>query len=128
MKSPFIPPPGEQFDSSESSDDESVVPLKPTKKNTRQNKSPTVEAMAPQKSKKSNSLSHVDIVKKTKYTKPLPQSSTAHLFDDSAGSDDAYVAPLKTTRDDDNPFPITMSRCNKEDKRKIEFTMVNDPQ
>ena len=84
MKSPFIAPLMEQSDSSESSDDESGISLKPTKKNPRPKKSCTVEAMAPQKSKKSNPLSHVDTVKKTKDTKTPPQYSTAHLFDDSA--------------------------------------------
>ena len=127
-KPPFKPPLGDLVDSSESSDDESGISLKPTKKNHRKKKSPAVEAMATQKSKKSNSLSHVDIAKKTKDTKTPPQPSTEHLFYDSSSSDNVSPAPLKTNRDPDNPLPILMSYCNKKDKRKTEFTMVNDPQ
>ena len=127
-KPPFKPPLGDLVDSSESSDDESGISLKPTKKNHRKKKSSAVEDMATQKSKKSNSLSHVDIAKKTKDTKTPPQPSTEHLFYDSSSSDNVSPAPLKTNRDPDNPLPILMSYCNKKDKRKTEFTMVNDPQ
>ena len=45
MKPPFQSPPGELFDSSESSDDEYVAPLKTTKKKTQLKKPPTVEDM-----------------------------------------------------------------------------------
>ena len=55
------------------------------------------------------------------------KSQAGELFDDSESSDDKDVGPLKTPKDDDDPFPITISRCNKEDMRKSDFTMENDP-
>ena len=128
MKPSFKPPLGELVDSSESSDDESVIAPKPSKKNNQKKKSPAVEARVTPKSKKSNSLSHVDIAKKTKDTKTPPPSSSELFFEDSASSDDASLASFKRTRDPENPLPIRMSLCNKQDKRKTEFTMVNDPQ
>ena len=49
MKPPFKPPLGELVDSSESSGDESVLPVKTTKKKTPQKKSPTVDDMPPKR-------------------------------------------------------------------------------
>ena len=121
-KPSFVPPSQDDLvDSSESSDDESVSPSKSIKRKKPNKKS------SPKK-KKSNSLSHVDISKKTKDTKTPPPFSAEHLFEDSASSDDASLTSFERTRDPENPLPISMSLCNKEDKRKTEFTMVNDPQ
>ena len=123
-KPPFVRPSSEDLvHSSESSDDESVPPSKSIKKKKPNKKSSTAEPRATPKSKKSNSLS-----KKTKDTKTPPTLPAEDLFEDSASSDDDSLAFFKKTRDPDNPLPICMSLCNKEDKRKTEFTMVNDPQ
>ena len=121
MKPAFKPPPGNLVDTSSSSDDESLAPVKRTKKKTPQKKSPTVENILPQKSNKTMAQPDVDVLKKTKDTTTHSKYSTAGLFEDSDASDDANVDHLMTTGDDSNPSPITLSRCNKEDKRKTFF-------
>ena len=84
--------------------------------------------MNSKKSKKSKAPSDDDLLKETKYMKLPFKSPAGEIFDNSESSDDDYVAPLKTHEEDDDPFPITISRRNKEDKRKTDFTMVNAPQ
>ena len=129
MKPGFTPPRGYGDDSSDSSDEEDTyVAPKRTKKFPSKIQSPIDKNTTSKKSTTSIAQPDVDVQKKTKDSPPLSTPEISALFEDSDGSDVTNVAPLMETVADSNPSPITLSRLKKQDKRKTNFTMVNDPQ